>query len=112
MLREQGGFACIPGSHKSRLPKPESLAEVDCVQHVPLRAGDALVFTGVLAHRGTYWAGPHERRALLFKYAPRHLAWSPAYANWPRELLDLLTPEQRHLFDPPHCFDGGGIGVG
>lgn len=112
MLAENGGFACIPGSHKSNLPKPESLSEEQCVTHVPLRAGDVLVFTGTLAHRGTYWAGPHERRSLLFKYAPRHLAWSPAYVTWPRELLDRLTDQQRVLFDAPHVFDGGGIGVG
>lgn len=112
MLSEYGGFACIPGSHKSNLPRPQSLSEDECLVHVPLRAGDVLVFTGALAHRGTHWSGPHERRVLLFKYAPRHLGWSRAYLSWPAQLLDSLTREQRSLFEPPHCFEGDGIGVG
>ena len=112
MLASQGGFACIPGSHKSSLRRPASLAEEGTCLHVPLRAGDVLVFTSALAHRGSEWTGPHERRALLFKYAPVHLAWSRAYLSWRPDLIEQLTPEQRVLFQPPHCFEGSGIGVG
>jgi ectoine hydroxylase-related dioxygenase (phytanoyl-CoA dioxygenase family) len=112
MLPENGGFACIPGSHKSALPRPDQLDEDACLVQIPLRAGDVLVFTGALAHRGTLWVGPHSRRSLLFKYAPRHLAWGRFYLSWPRELLDALDPEQRKLFAPPHCFRRDGIGVG
>ncbi len=112
MLPDHGGFACIPGSHKSLLPRPASLNEVESLVPVPLKAGDVLVFTGALAHAGMRWIGPHTRRSLLFKYAPRHIAWGKFYFSWPTELLDLLTPEQRHLFDPPHCFEHNGIGVG
>jgi hypothetical protein len=112
MLSGHGGFACIPGSHKSFFPRPASLREEECVTHVPLNAGDVVIFTGAVAHRGTYWAGPHRRRSLLFKYAPRHMAWTRFYSAWPREILDSLTPEQRRLFDPPGSFQGDGIGVG
>lgn len=111
MLAEHGGLACIPGSHKSNLPRPRSLSLDEHLAHVPLRAGDAVAFNSAVAHAGTLWKGPHQRRALLFKYAPRHLAWSPAYRSWPAELLLELTPEQRRLFDPPHSFDGEGVGV-
>ncbi|HWS53000.1 MAG TPA: phytanoyl-CoA dioxygenase family protein [Pyrinomonadaceae bacterium] len=112
MLAEHGGFACIPGSHKSGLRRPADLDETECLEHVPLRAGDVLVFTGAISHRGTRWAGPHARRSLLFKYAPRHIAWGRFYLSWPRELVDALDAEQRRLFAPPHCFRGDGIGVG
>ncbi|HEY0376711.1 MAG TPA: phytanoyl-CoA dioxygenase family protein [Pyrinomonadaceae bacterium] len=112
MLPENGGFACIPGSHKSGLPRPAALDEAECLVQVPLSAGDVLVFTGAIAHRGMLWAGPHSRRSLLFKYAPRHIAWARFYLSWPRELLDALNPEQRSLFEPPHCFRREGIGVG
>lgn len=112
MLSDHGGFACIPGSHKSFLPRPTSLEEDECLVHVPLKAGDVVIFTGAVAHRGTHWSGPHQRRSLLFKYAPSHIAWARFYSTWPSEILDLLTPEQRQLFDPPGCFQGEGIGVG
>lgn len=112
MLPEHGGFACIPGSHKSGLRRPARLDEAECLEHVPMKAGDVLVFTGAIAHSGMRWAGPHSRRSLLFKYAPRHIAWARFYLSWPRELLDMLDPEQRRLFDPPHCFRNDGIGVG
>jgi hypothetical protein len=112
MLGEHGGFACIPGSHKSCLSRPSSLSEDECLVRVQLRAGDVLIFTGAIAHRGTLWTGPHTRRSLLFKYAPRHIAWGRFYLSWPSEMLDLLTPEQRKLFNPPHCYESDGIGVG
>jgi hypothetical protein len=112
MLPEHGGFACIPGSHKSALPRPAGLDEAEALVHVPLRAGDVLVFTGALAHSGTRWLGPHGRRSLLFKYAPRHLAWARFYLTWPQGLLDTLDAEQRRLFAPPYCFRREGIGVG
>jgi hypothetical protein len=110
-LFEHGGFACIPGSHKSCLPRPDLLPE-ECLVHVPVRAGDVIIFTGALAHRGTHWAGPHHRRSLLFKYAPRHIAWSRSCFSWPRELLDLLTTDQRQLFHPPGGLESDDIGVG
>lgn len=112
MLPENGGFACIPGSHKSALPRPATLDADECLVHVPLKAGDVLVFTGAMAHSGTRWHGPHTRRSLLFKYAPRHIAWGRFYLSWPQELLDALDAEQRKLFAPPHCFRSDGIGVG
>jgi hypothetical protein len=112
MLPEHGCFACIPGSHKSGLPLPNSSVAEQALQHVPLRAGDVVVFTSAVAHRGPVWRGPHERRSLLFKYAPRHIAWSRQYLSWPAELLAALTPEERALFAPPHCFEGPDIGVG
>jgi ectoine hydroxylase-related dioxygenase (phytanoyl-CoA dioxygenase family) len=112
MLEAHGGFACIPGSHKSNLPRPPTLSEEESLQHVPLQAGDVLVFSGAIAHRGTKWNGPHPRRALLFKYAPHHLAWSRAYLSWPPALLECLTSEQQQLFEPPYTFAGQGIGVG
>ena len=112
MLSQHGGFACIPGSHKSFFPRPTSLNEDECLTQIPMKAGDVLIFTGAVAHRGTHWKGPHQRRSLLFKYAPSHIAWARFYLKWPSELLALLTPEQRHLFDPPGEFHGEGVGVG
>ena len=47
-----GGFVCIPGSHKANYLCPIEVRrlEVDlgCVEHVPMKAGDAVIFTEAL----------------------------------------------------------------
>ncbi|MBV8979619.1 MAG: phytanoyl-CoA dioxygenase family protein [Acidimicrobiia bacterium] len=95
----QGGFGCIPGSHKAdeHLP-PEIPAE--WVREVPLPAGSVLVFTEALTHCTIPWTAPYERRAVLFKYSPGHLAWNQ-YKEPHRALWRLLTSQQRRLFQPP-----------
>ena len=54
---EDGGFACIPGSHKANYLCPLEVRrlEVDlgCIRHIPMRAGDAVIFTEALTH-GTF----------------------------------------------------------
>lgn len=79
---DDGGLAFIPGSHKSNVPLPEDwrLAE-ECSPacRIDQRAGSAIIFTEALAH-GTYpWTGQTERRSLVYKFAPRYLAWYVKY---------------------------------
>ena len=77
-----GGFACIPGSHKSnfidRLPRDVRRFERDVhyVVQPEAEAGDALIFTEALIHGTKPWTADHDRRALLYKYSPGHSAWS------------------------------------
>jgi hypothetical protein len=104
----QGGFVCIPGSHKANYACPPQIKNVshrpDCVVDVPLQAGDVLIFTEALTHGTHPWRAAHQRRALLYKYAPGHLAWSSGYLRWPEELKELLTPRQRLLLEPPYFY--------
>ncbi|MFD9317605.1 phytanoyl-CoA dioxygenase family protein [Streptomyces sp. NPDC060053] len=101
-LPGQGGFVCVPGSHKSNYPRPEGLDHrAPCATHVPLRAGDAVLFTSSLAHGAWPWEAAHNRRSLVFKYAPRHMGWSQAYLSWPEDLQNSLTESQRALLTPP-----------
>ena len=77
-----GGFACIPGSHKTNFLSflPEDIArfdrESDYVYQPPVEAGDVLIFTEALIHGTATWTSEQERRALLFKYSPPHSTWS------------------------------------
>ena len=102
----QGGFACIPGSHKANYPCPPDIREFErdpgCVVQVPMRAGDVVIFTEALTHGTHPWTAPHQRRSLLYKYAPKHLAWAPHAGRWSEELSDLLTERQRRLLQPPY----------
>jgi len=94
-----GGFGCIPGSHKAAEPLPDRVP-ADWVTEVPLAAGSVLIFTEALTHCTLPWRAPYERRAILVKYAPGHLAWL-GHKEPPADLWRALTPAQRRLFRPP-----------
>jgi ectoine hydroxylase-related dioxygenase (phytanoyl-CoA dioxygenase family) len=95
----QGGFGCIPGSHKAEEPLPPEIPTA-WIREVPLRAGSVLIFTEALTHCTVPWTSPEERRAVLFKYAPGHLAWG-RWQEPSRALWRSLTDRQRRLFQPP-----------
>ncbi len=100
-----GGFTCIPGSHKSkfvdRLPRDVRRFERDAhyVIQPEADAGDALIFTEALIHGTKPWTADCDRRALLYKYSPGHSAWSQGYYD-PEEYAHL-TDQQRRLMAPP-----------
>jgi Phytanoyl-CoA dioxygenase (PhyH) len=71
-----GGFCCIPGSHKANLPLPADVA-TDSVVEVTLPPGSMLVFTEALTHGTLPWHGSQDRRSVVYKYAPGFLAWHP-----------------------------------
>lgn len=100
-----GGFACIPGTHKSNFLSaiPRDVMEwkrsAAYVVQPAVEAGDALFFTEALVHGTMTWRAQHERRALLYKYSPGHSAWSQKYYD-PRAFPDL-TEQQRRILEPP-----------
>lgn len=94
----EGGFICVPGSHKAGFIPPAAL-DTDLVLHVPMAAGDVAIFSEALTHGTAPWRRAELRRTLLFKYSPGHSAWSAD--PWPPELFDLCTPRQRLLLQPP-----------
>ena len=102
-----GGFCCIPGSHKSNYPLPGDVrgfeGHRDWVRQVPHKAGDVVIFTEALTHGTLPWQGSHHRRSLLLKYAPSHLAWGKMHAP-PEALEPLLTDRQRRLLEPPYIY--------
>jgi hypothetical protein len=112
--KDQGGFACIPGSHKANFPCPRPIrtyeSDPGCVVQVPMHAGDVLIFTEALTHGTHPWNAPFHRRSLLYKYAPGHMAWGAGYQRWPAELPELLTPSQRLLLEPPYSHQRKEIG--
>jgi hypothetical protein len=99
-----GGFCCIPGSHKSNLPLPEGLINLDdpdeCIAQIPVRKGDVILFPEALTHGTLKWTADHERRAVLFKYAPRHIVWEN---EAPFVTYDYEWEEhQKELLRAPH----------
>ncbi|MBE9101356.1 phytanoyl-CoA dioxygenase family protein [Vacuolonema iberomarrocanum] len=100
----EGGFGCIPGSHKSNFPLPRewkdmSQSQPNCVQAVPGRAGTAILFTEALTHGTLPWVQNRERRTLFYKYSPRPSAWSRH--NYDVAAYPDLTDAQRDRLKSP-----------
>jgi len=97
-----GGFGCIPGSHKASFGLPGT-PDSALVTEVPMAAGDVVVFTEALTHCTIPWRGAADRLSLFYKYAPGHLAWGSDYEDL-RSLAPLLTPRQRRLLQWPAVY--------
>jgi hypothetical protein len=100
-----GGFAAMPGSHKSNLPCPEQIKTFERVgpwlQQVPQRAGSAIIFTEALTHGTWTWRSDAERRSLLYKFSPGHMSWSRTYPATTDVPDGDWTPQQERILQPP-----------
>jgi hypothetical protein len=100
-----GGFACIPGSHKSNLVEsiPSEVKQLKQDAHYVcqpvLEAGDCLIFTEALVHGTLRWTAEHERRSLLYKFSPGHSAWSGHYYD--ADSYPGISERQRKLMAAP-----------
>lgn len=101
-----GGFACIPGSHKSNLSCPQPILDWDEDRHLVLQpeleAGDVLIFNEATIHGTLPWTAEHQRRMVLFRYSPKFmtLGGGPAEHRLP-SWADDLAPEQRAVLGAP-----------
>jgi len=94
-----GGFGCIPGSHRADEPLPRGAESL--VQEVAQPAGSLLVFTEALVHCTLPWQGAGDRQVLLYKYSPGSSTWAPA-APSPPDAVEAMTDRQRRLLEPPY----------
>ena len=113
-----GGFVVVPGSHKSSFRRPEALLDPEqcapMLRHIAHRAGSAIVFTEALTHGTLPWTAQHERRAVLLRYTPPHMAFVGRYrqdgAEQPGFAYPVpsdaaegdLTPRARAMLEPPY----------
>ena len=72
-----GGFACVPGSHKAYYKLPPGVRTCDrdmgLVKHVEMQAGDVLFFgDGGTTHGALAWKSEIARRGILIKYSSRN----------------------------------------
>ncbi len=86
-----GGFACVPGSHKANYNTPMGVQTCDdhmgLVKHIGMKAGDVLFFMDGATSHGTFaWKGDLSRRGVLVKYSSR---------NFNRSGGELAHPENR-----------------
>jgi hypothetical protein len=110
----EGGFVCIPGSHKANFPCPEPLARLEQgaahVRPFALDAGDAVIFTEALIHGTLPWRGDAPRRTVFVRYCPGALCFrtDPRPPGYP-SFADKLTALQQALMEPPYFNDRPSI---
>jgi hypothetical protein len=98
----EGGFACVPGSHKAAFPVPRGIGLDDpLVVEVPLAAGDVVIFTEALTHGTLPWRAANQRRTLLYKYSPGSSSWSDEHLPPAGLAMEQLTLRQQRLFQRP-----------
>ena len=100
-----GGFGCVPGSHKSNYGFPEEWKEMDnlkpIVKPVTGPAGSAIIFTEALTHGTLPWIGSDDRRTVFFKYSPSSISWSAQYLN--HEDYKDITESQKAILEGPNA---------
>lgn len=104
-----GGFACIPGSHKAGFPTPPEVykweGEHDLFCNPSLQAGDVLVFNEALTHGTLPWRSERQRRVLLYRYSPYWVNYHSVLGRWePPEWADELDEAQRAVLEPPYRY--------
>lgn len=75
-----GGFGCLPGSHKAHSRVPDEWRDTSrgvhpMITRVPARAGTAIIFTEALVHGTLPWTAPSTRNTLFYKYTPSWESW-------------------------------------
>ena len=100
-----GGFAAVPGSHKSNVSLPREWLSLSnpapVVQPVTGPAGSAVIFTEALTHGTLGWKGVHERRTIFYKYSPSEISWSARYYD--PDKFPSLTERQRAILEAPNA---------
>jgi len=96
----EGGFWCLPGSHKAHFLRPK---EIILFEYVPetvyqpaVSAGDVILFSEALTHGTRPKIDERNRIALFYKYYPGFMQISKR----PREILELMTEEQMKYLVP------------
>lgn len=104
---DEGGFVCVPGSHKANLPCPSKLVNFELgsehVKKFSIKAGSAIIFSEALIHGTMPWRGENPRRTLFVRYSPGAMAFraEPRPDNY--ELFaSELDPLQEALLTPPY----------
>lgn len=107
-----GGFCCIPGSHKALYPVPRQwygLNDNPMVKQPSVKAGDVIIFTEALTHGTMPWTNTHhERRSALLKYCPHYMQWAgkPMDSSFPG-----LSDRQRLIMQGAYVWERPGIAV-
>jgi len=96
-----GGFCCIPGTHKSNIKLPDiwqdlSKEVASYVKRVAVKAGDAIIFTEALIHGTLPWEVESKRSIVFYKYSPHSSSCSSEYFD-PEDFRKYRDMDDRKL---------------
>jgi hypothetical protein len=105
----EGGFACIPGSHKSNMSLPDGWEDLsrgvkNCVERISAKPGDAIIFTEALTHGTLPWTVDQKRSTVFYKYSPHAMSWSADfYSAEDFEGYDDMSLRKLALLENPNA---------
>lgn len=103
---QDGGFACLPGSHKANFPCPDDIrlyqAHQDRMVQISAQAGDAILFVECLMHGTLPWTAKHQRRSVIMRYNTGVTAERLMGTYTPPPFYDDLTEAQKTVISAPH----------
>ena len=104
-----GGLCVIPGSHKANFACPDDIltleANEEIVYHIPLAAGDLVIFNEATTHGTLPWRGEGERRTVLYRYTPKYLHYAGGvHQTRMPEWVSELTEAQQAVLEPPYIY--------
>ena len=101
-----GGFACLPGSHRANFSCPDDIrlyeAHQDRIVQIPAKAGDAVLFVECLMHGALPWVAKHQRRTVIIRYNSGVVSEGIMGTYTPPPFYDELTEEQKAVITAPH----------
>ena len=106
IAEENGGFACIPGSHKSDFSVPDGDRKElfahngPLVRNIAMPKGSATIFTETLAHGAASWQKSEPRYGLFYKYNDRATIYHDQNNRRPEQAaFEMMTDEQKCFFN-------------
>ena len=105
-----GGLCVVPGSHKTNYPIPRDIAigetDQEIVYHVPMKAGDLVIFSENTTHGTMPWTADNERRSLFYRYTPPYLHYTGGvYETSMPDWVSELTKAQQAVLEPPYVYN-------
>ncbi len=104
-----GGFAIIPGSHKSNLRVPRAWVDLsqgvaDCVSRVAAKPGDAIIFSEACTHGTLPWTSSAPRSTVFYKFSPHAYSWGANFFD-PEDYRRYEDMDDRKLalLEPPNA---------
>jgi len=102
-----GGFAIIPGSHKSNFPCPKGIKAYEThkefVVNPALEPGDVLLFTEAATHGTIPWKAKHQRRVVIYRFCPHNMSYGRSYfPSWPPKMLEGASEAQLAVLEHPY----------
>ena len=105
-----GGLCVVPGSHKTNFPMPRDIAvgeaDQEIVYHVPMKAGDLVIFSENTSHGTLPWTADNERRSLFYRYTPMYLHYTGGvFETDMPDWVSELTEAQQAVLQPAYVYN-------